>query len=69
MFDRLLNTPVELHDLFVFVFIWDSLNKNAMPLLNILVILNILAFINLEYLIEYREKFSSKNFVYCCVTK
>ena len=32
MFDRALNTPLELRYLFAFIFVWDSLNITAIPL-------------------------------------
>ena len=64
--DRVLNISLELlkHDLFAYVFVWDSLTKlqflyNEMSLLDIKIILNVLAIIKLKgikYLTENSEK-------------
>ena len=33
MFDRVLDTPLDLHDLFAFIFVWDfDIHKTAIPL-------------------------------------
>ena len=31
MFGKVLNTRLELRDLFAFIFVWDPLNKTAIP--------------------------------------
>ena len=74
MFGSVLSTTLEICNLSTFVFIWDSLNKTAIPynemsLLDILSILNILTIINLKCLKIYhwkpRKILLSRNVVYC----
>ena len=72
MFGSVLSTPLEICNLSTFVFIWDSLNKTAIPynemsLLDILSILNILTIINLKclkYIIGNRGKSPEQK---CCI--